>query len=633
MPLDIRPVREVGAVFVHGLFSSPRTWSHFEALIAADRELAHIDTLPFGYVSPVASFSPLRRIPSFDDVADSLGGFLEVEGGGYERLVLVSHSQGGLVVQRYLARMLNEGRGTELARISRVVMFACPNSGSELALTLRRALWRRGHAQERQLRPIHAAVTEAQRTVLTRVVHARSVTANSCPLPVTAFAGETDGIVTPASAKSLFPDTGVLPGDHSGIIRPDSPGHRSYTALKRLLLTPPDGATGSRTSDRERGAAPRSGRTPTRGTEPARGAEPDVAGPGDWRSRAMVDHDENGLFGIAPDVERLLRDLAGPTGPWVVNVRGVGGVGKTTMAYEAARRAAREGIFDRIVWTTVRGGAHEPGLWEALFDLAAQLGVSLGPDRRGWEAELGVALRAAGEQRRVLVVVDNLEVASQATAIVDGLRGAGVVRPHKLLVTSRGVVHDPDHAIKEQSVTGLTQEAAVAFIRHVGADDPELADATGTTFTPIVRITEGNPYLMRLAIRRYLSTGMPLHEVIDELTALESRVPDGGEGLATRIKAHLFDRSLGEFDLVAGADAAHSLMAAFCAKRRGDRIARGELMELSGLADRDFRHALRCGHDLELVQASRLNEEHSIHSLLYEYTKPRPGTGPGTVSP
>lgn len=94
MPLDIRPVREVGAVFVHGLFSSPRTWSHFEALIAADRELAHIDTLPFGYVSPVASFSPLRRIPSFDDVADSLGGFLEVEGGGYERLVLVSHSQG-----------------------------------------------------------------------------------------------------------------------------------------------------------------------------------------------------------------------------------------------------------------------------------------------------------------------------------------------------------------------------------------------------------------------------------------------------------------------------------------------------------------------------------------------------------
>lgn len=62
----------VGLVLVHGLFSSPQTWSSFEELIAGDPDLEHIETLPFGYVSPVASFNPLRRIPSFDDVADSL---------------------------------------------------------------------------------------------------------------------------------------------------------------------------------------------------------------------------------------------------------------------------------------------------------------------------------------------------------------------------------------------------------------------------------------------------------------------------------------------------------------------------------------------------------------------------------
>lgn len=618
MPVDIGPVRKVGAVFVHGLFSSPRTWRPFETLIAQDPDLAHIETLPFGYVSPIASAGPLRRIPSFDDVADSLQSFLEVEGGSYERLILVSHSQGGLVIQRYLARMLNEGRGTELARIGRVVMFACPNSGSELALTFRRVLWRRRHAQEQQLRPIDAAVAEAQRAVLTRVVHARSATAHSCPIPVTAFAGETDGIVTPASARSVFPDTGVLPGDHFGLVRPDSTGHRSYTALKRLLLTPAD--AGAQAVHDTVGTSPLPGSAPSRpDTEPG--------GAPDWRARAVVDHDQDGLFGIEPAVERLIRALAGTTGPWVVNVRGAGGVGKTTMAYEAARRVAQEGIFERIVWTTVRGDVHEPGLREVLFDIATQLGVRLGPDRRGWEAELGVALRAAGEQQRVLTVVDNLEVASQATAIVEGLRRAGCVRPHKLLVTSRSVVRDPDHAIKEQSVNGLTQEAAVAFIRHLGADDPELAGAPGPTFTPVVRITEGNPYLMRLAIRRYLSTGMSLHHVIDELTALESRMPpDGSERLATHIKGHLFDRSLEEFDLIAGAEKAHRLMAAFCAKRRGDRVAMGELMDLSGLPDAAFRHALRCGHDLELVQASRLNQQYSIHSLLYEYTKPRPGT-------
>ncbi|MFP3990039.1 alpha/beta hydrolase family protein [Streptomyces sp. E11-3] len=231
--------KQVGVVFVHGLFSSPQTWSSFTELIGQDEELAGMTPLLFGYSSPVAVLSPLRRIPSFDDLADSLQTFLEVEAHPFEQLVLVSHSQGGLIVQRHLARMLGAGRGTELARIRQIVMFACPNSGSELALTLRRALWRGRNGQERQLRPVNAAVTEAQRTVFNRVVHARAVTASSCPIPIKAYAGETDNVVTPASARSVFPhaDVGVLPGDHFTIIRPDSSAHRSYAALKQLLLT------------------------------------------------------------------------------------------------------------------------------------------------------------------------------------------------------------------------------------------------------------------------------------------------------------------------------------------------------------------------------------------------------------
>ncbi|MEV8363883.1 NB-ARC domain-containing protein [Streptomyces niveus] len=609
----------VGLVLVHGLFSSPRIWTAFEELIAGDPELAHVDTLPFGYASQISSFSLLRRIPSFDDVADSLRGFLDVEGANHRRLVLVSHSQGGLVVQRHLARMLDEGRGPELARIVRVVMFACPNSGSALALLPRRSFLRR-NPQERQLRPLDRAVAEARRTVLERVVYARSVTEESCPIPITVFAGEADGVVTPASVRSVFPDTGVLPGDHFSLVRPDSRRHRSYTALKQLLPapTPP---------------APLAPPVPPMPPTPPRRPAPTVvtavtSAPAptpvpDWHSRAGVDHEQNGLFGIEPAVERLLADLAGPIGPWVVNVRGAGGVGKTTRAYEATRRVAQERVFDHILWTTVRGDVDESGLWEALFDLAEQLGVRLGPDRGGWEAELRTALRAAGDAGgRVLAVVDNLEVASQATAVVDGLRRAGFVRPHKLMVTSRSVVHASDQGIKEHAVTGLGADAAVALIRHVGSDDPEFAGASGTTFTPVVRITEGNPYLMRLAIRRYLSTRMPLPDVVGELTALEREAPDGGEGLAVHIKNHLFDRSLGEFDQSAGAEQGHRLMAAFCAKRRGDRVGMGELTDLSGLAEDELRRTLRCGHDLELVQASRLNELYSIHSLLYEYTKP-----------
>jgi pimeloyl-ACP methyl ester carboxylesterase len=103
----------------------------------------------------------LKRIPDFNTLADSLGTFLETL--RHPNVVIVSHSQGGLIAQRYLARMVMNARGRELLRIRRVVMFACPNSGSEIFLTLRRAALAWSHPQERQLRPLDEAVSEAQR--------------------------------------------------------------------------------------------------------------------------------------------------------------------------------------------------------------------------------------------------------------------------------------------------------------------------------------------------------------------------------------------------------------------------------------------------------------------------------------
>src|SRR5262249_21135708 len=80
------------------------------------------------------------------------------------------------------------------------------------------------------------AVVDAQQVVLNRIVHAYGVGAGECRIPILAYAGESDNIVTPASARSVFPDTGVLPGDHFSIIRPDSNKHRSYKDLKSEIL-------------------------------------------------------------------------------------------------------------------------------------------------------------------------------------------------------------------------------------------------------------------------------------------------------------------------------------------------------------------------------------------------------------
>ncbi|SEG83477.1 Alpha/beta hydrolase family protein [Thermomonospora echinospora] len=245
-------MQQVAVVFVHGLFSSARTWGAFRYLVETDPDLAGLELFDFEYPSPKFRLNPLKRIPDFTTLADSLQTFLETL--EHAQVILVSHSQGGLIVQRYLARMVMGARGHELARIRRVVMFACPNSGSEIFLTLRRSVpgWR--HPQERQLRPLDEAVAETQRVVINRVIHAGKVASDQCPVPVRAYAGEEDNVVTPASARGVFPHTGVLPGDHFSIIRPDSASHRAYLTLKDNItaaLRPPTTAANRRSQVRD----------------------------------------------------------------------------------------------------------------------------------------------------------------------------------------------------------------------------------------------------------------------------------------------------------------------------------------------------------------------------------------------
>lgn len=224
-----------GVVLVHGFKSGPVTWDPFRLLAARDPELAPVTAIPFEYATGVWTANPLQVLPSLDTVADSLKDFIDTSCHRFERLVLVSHSQGGLVIQRFLARMAHEGRASDLPRVRRIVMLACPNSGAEIALTLRRLLVRR-NPQEAQLRPLNEQVADTQRTVLRDFVNAREITDRTCPIPFSVYAGASDNIVPAASARGVFPDAAALPGDHFTIVKTDSPTHRTYQTLRRLIL-------------------------------------------------------------------------------------------------------------------------------------------------------------------------------------------------------------------------------------------------------------------------------------------------------------------------------------------------------------------------------------------------------------
>ncbi|WP_194894606.1 alpha/beta fold hydrolase [Catenulispora pinisilvae] len=231
----------LGIVFVHGINSSPSMWDAFADLLAHDPELTQILAEPtprFGYATGLWRpwWRPLQVIPSITTAADSLKEYLTTEAGRYEGLVLVGHSQGGLVIQRCLVRLLSEGRGRELARIRRVVLLARPNTGSQLALAARRALIR-SNPQERALRPYDELMADTLRVIALDVIYAPSEPSDrSCRIPFSIYVGEQDGVVTRASAQAMFPEAAALPGDHFSIARPTSHDHRTYATVKRLLL-------------------------------------------------------------------------------------------------------------------------------------------------------------------------------------------------------------------------------------------------------------------------------------------------------------------------------------------------------------------------------------------------------------
>ncbi|MFD6156534.1 alpha/beta fold hydrolase [Nocardia sp. NPDC060256] len=229
---------QVALVLVHGIRSGEDAWEPLMKLIEGDPDLAdRVRVINFDYPSRILEPDPRRRVPDFNTVAEYLGTIIAEEIPADQPIIFAAHSQGGLIVQRYLAQQLDAGKGIELQRVRRVLMFATPNSGSEFALTWRRLLGRLiRNDQELELRPIAEQILETQQVIVNRVVNATETSANSVPIPIEAYAGASDNIVKRASARFVFREGGTLEGDHSTIIRPDSRESRVYQILKSRLL-------------------------------------------------------------------------------------------------------------------------------------------------------------------------------------------------------------------------------------------------------------------------------------------------------------------------------------------------------------------------------------------------------------
>lgn len=219
-------------------------------------------------------------------------------------------------------------------------------------------------------------------------------------------------------------------------------------------------------------------------------------------------------------VERLKEELA-PHRNQLVTLEGPGGIGKTTLAAEAAR-ALKEVFAGRIVWSSADGRT-DFTLSTLLDDIATQLGRAdlrpLAPDVKGAQVRELVA------SAPTLVVLDNYEAIAPETK--KGIEDWFEFVQCSALFTSR-------HAInwtRKISIAAMSSEEAEEYLGRLVAQTQDSQVFSNEVRRRIYETTDANPYVMQWVVAQIDAAQQP-GVVLEELTR--------GEGDAA---SRVFDRS------------------------------------------------------------------------------------------
>ena len=198
-------------VFVHGFMSSSECWKPFITRLEKDDELAGkgYRFTCFQYPTKFQEWNPSKRIPEIDECGAGLGDFLDNQP-ECDQLFLVGHSMGGLVIQSFLAQKIQAQRGTDLAKIRSVILFATPNRGSTILSSLRGIFSKfRKNPQEEDLKVLDKGIGEMSDVISRSILAAKSVNNGGCPIPFRVFWGLQDDVVPEVSARGSFVSFGT----------------------------------------------------------------------------------------------------------------------------------------------------------------------------------------------------------------------------------------------------------------------------------------------------------------------------------------------------------------------------------------------------------------------------------------
>ena len=155
--------------------------------------------------------------------------------------MLIGHSLGGLVIETFLIQKVVDRHGSSLAKIRQVVTIATPHLGSGTLSGVRDLVSRFSRSpQEVALRAFSEDIGDMRARLLERIIQATVDDDDNRRIPVRAFAGNQDAVVTPASARGSIPKHRFdqIEGDHFSVHQPSNRESLNYKVFKDCLLNP-----------------------------------------------------------------------------------------------------------------------------------------------------------------------------------------------------------------------------------------------------------------------------------------------------------------------------------------------------------------------------------------------------------
>lgn len=230
------------------------------------------------------------------------------------------------------------------------------------------------------------------------------------------------------------------------------------------------------------------------------------------------------FIGREKQIESIMEILNPEDRHWIINIDGIGGVGKTALAIEAAYRAIASGFFSIVIWTTAKNlnlystksQSETPNL-NTFSDLLDEVGINLNLTVSKFDEEEKQKIildHLRKHPENCLIIIDNLETISpghqkKILTFLNKLPGR-----HKGIITTREQF--AFHEMFLLRLGGLSLDDAHEYINR--KCESLVIQISSEQVGDLVKVTGGIPLAINWVLAVMKDESRPLKLIIDQLS-------------------------------------------------------------------------------------------------------------------